>query len=182
VKPWKGHDDFYACARFEKMQKKKEKKGKKKLKDQQVEQEKDKKRQALERYIGYYDKYLEYDNFLKNSDSLKEEMKKRMQTLQEEHTILAEVKFISKAVQTLLESYLTLKYSFVYTYYLEDGTFEKEIFTILQDELIKSTQSLREIVDCSEILEKRTEAVDLTKLVQKKMESLITVGGDEHNI
>jgi len=79
-----------------------------------------------------------------------------------------------------LESYQTLKYSFVYTYYLEDGSFEKEIFTILQNELIKSTMALREIIECSEILEKRTEAVDLTKLVQKKMESLIATG-EEHN-
>jgi len=96
-----------------------------------------------------------------------------MQLLQEEQTILAEVKFIEKAVQSLLECYLAIKYSFVYAYFLQDGSTEKEIFTYLQGELIKSTTALAEMIECSDVLDKRTEAVDLTKLTQKKKDSLL---------
>jgi uncharacterized protein YutE (UPF0331/DUF86 family) len=96
-----------------------------------------------------------------------------MQLLQEEQTILAEVKFIEKAVQTLLQCFAALKYSFIYAYFLEDGSTEKEIFALLQEELIKSTSSLGEMIECSDVLEKRTEAVDLTKLTQKKKDALL---------
>jgi len=72
-----------------------------------------------------------------------------------------------------LECYAAIKYSFVYAYFLEDGSTEKEIFTYLQAELIKSTSSLAEMIECSDVLEKRTEAVDLTKLTMKKKESLL---------
>jgi len=174
MKMWKGHEDFYACARFEKIQRKKEKRGKKKTREQNEEQEREQKKRALERYISYYDKYLEYDQSLKTSDQLKESTRRRMQQLQEEQTILAEVKFIEKAVQTVLECFQTLKYSFVYAHYLEDGCFEKEIFSILQEELIKTTSSLKEVIESPDILEKRTEAVDLTKLAQKKIDNLIS--------
>jgi len=98
-----------------------------------------------------------------------------MQLLQEEQTILAEVKFIEKAVHSLLECYTALKYSFVYAYFLEDGSTEKEIFTYLQGQLITSTSALAEMIESSDVLEKRTEAVNLTKLTQKKKESLLAV-------
>jgi len=173
MKIWKGHEDYYACARYEKSQRKKEKNKRKKNKEQVAEVEREQKRIALERYIGYYDKYLEYDKYLKNSDTMKETTKKKMQLLQEEQTILAEVKFIEKAVQSLLECYAAIKYSFVYAYFLEDGSTEKEIFTYLQGELIKSTTTLAEMIECSDVLDKRTEAVDLTKLTQKKKDSLL---------
>jgi hypothetical protein len=173
MKIWKGHDDYYSCTRYEKAQRKKEKNKRKKNKEQAAEIEREQKRIALERYIGYYDRYLEYDKALKNSDAMKESTKKKMQLLQEEQTILAEVKFIEKAVQSLLECFAALKYSFVYAYFLEDGSTEKEIFTYLQGELIKSTSALGEMIESSDVLERRTEAVDLTKLTQKKKESLL---------
>jgi len=173
LKVWKGHEDYYTCGRYEKMQKKKEKNKRKKNKEQAAEVERDLKRKALERYIGYYDRYLEYDKALKTSDSMKENTKKKMQLLQEEQTILAEVKFIEKAVQTLLECFAALKYSFVFAYFLEDGSTEKEIFSLLQDELIKTTTSLAGLLESSDVLEKRAEAVDLTKLTQKKKNALL---------
>jgi len=156
-----------------KLKKRKKKSKRKKNKEQQAELEREQKRVALERYIGYYDRYLEYDKALKNSDSMKETTKKKMQLLQEEQTTLAEVKFIEKAVQTLLECFSALKYSFVYSFFLEDGSTEKEIFAYLQGELIKTTSVLQEMIESSDVLEKRTEAVDLTKLTQKKKDSLL---------
>jgi len=175
VKVWKGHEDYYSCGRYEKAQKKKEKSKRKKTKEQQVEVEREQKRVALERYIGYYDKYLEYDKALKNSEILKENVKKKIQALNEQQTILAEVKFLEKAGQALLECFAALKYSFVYAYFLSDGSSEKEIFTILQEELIKTTSLLAEMIDSNDILVKRTEIVDLIKLAQKKKDSVVSV-------
>jgi len=177
MKIWKGHEDYYSCGRYEKALKKKEKAGskRKKTKEQLVEVEREQKRITLERYLRFYDRYLEYDKALKNSESLKENLRKKIQLLNEEQTILAEVKFIEKAGQTLLECYAALKYSFVYAFFLDDTSSEKEIFSILQDELIKTTSLLAEMIEATDILIKRTEVVDLTKLAQKKKDSVISV-------
>jgi hypothetical protein len=76
MKIWKGHEDYYSCTRYEKQQRKKEKNKRKKNKEQAAEVEREQKRIALERYIGYYDRYLEYDKALKSSDLMKENTKK----------------------------------------------------------------------------------------------------------
>jgi len=175
MKIWKGHEDYYSCIRYEKAQKKKEKNKRKKTKEQLIEEEKNHKKVALERYIGYYDKFLEYDKMLKNSEPMKENIQKKIQLLNEHQTILAEVKFLEKAGQSLLECFAVLKYSYVYAFFLDDASSEKEIFTFLQDELIKTTSRLAEMIDSSDILTKRTEIVDLMKLAQKKKDSVVSV-------
>jgi len=65
-----------------------------------------------------------------------------------------------------------LKYSFVYSYYLSDTCSEKHIFVFLQEELEKTTHALAEILDESNILKRRTETVDLTKLAQRKKDNI----------
>jgi ariadne-1 len=180
TKMWKGHEDFYACARYEKAQKKKErKKGKKLTKIQAVEAEREAKRIALERYMTYYDKFLEYDNLIKHSN-LREKAQARTQSLASEQTILAELKFIEKATNTISECLETIRYSHVYGYFLEDGSTEKAIFLILQEELIKTTMALKEILESPSLLQRRTEAVDLTKLAQKKKENMMKGTGEEN--
>jgi len=60
-----------------KLRERKKKNKRKKNKEQAAEVEREQKRNALERYIGYYDHYLEYDKYLKNSDTMKETTKKK---------------------------------------------------------------------------------------------------------
>eukprot|EP01126_Amoeba_proteus_P064979 TRINITY_DN9161_c0_g2_i6.p1 TRINITY_DN9161_c0_g2~~TRINITY_DN9161_c0_g2_i6.p1 ORF type:complete len:432 (-),score=85.90 TRINITY_DN9161_c0_g2_i6:135-1430(-) len=175
-KVWKGHDDFYSCTRYEKAEKKKAKrKGRKKqTKSQTLEEEREQKRAALERYIGFYDKFLEYDNLVKNSQML-DKSRALVQQLQAEQTISAEVKFIEKAAETLTECLEVLKYSYVYAYFLEDGCTEKLIFTMHQENVIQTCNALRSILESPGILQRRTETVDLTKLVTRKKDNLISL-------
>jgi len=177
IKVWKGHEDFYACTRYEKAQRKKEKKTrtKKVSKIQAIEDEREAKRLVLERYMGYYDKFLEYDNLNKHAN-LREKAQTRTQLLQSEQTILAELKFIEKASETVVECLETIKYSYVFGYFLEDGSTEKAIFTILQEELIKTTLMLKEVLESPSLLAKRTETVDLTKIAQKKKDNMLAKG------
>jgi len=73
----------------------------------------------------------------------------------------------------VLECQNVLKYSYVYSYYLEDNSAEKHIFVWLQEELEKTTLTLSEILDSATILRRRTETVDLAKLAQTKKDNLI---------
>jgi len=178
MKPWKGHTDYYSCVRYEKAQKKKAekektKKGKKQSKIEQVEAEREAKRIALERYLTYYTKYLDYDAKLKNSPQVREKALAKIKTLQSEQSTLAEVKFIETSTEMVLECQNVLKYSYVYSYYLEDNSAEKHIFVWLQEELEKTTLTLSEILDSATILRRRTETVDLAKLAQTKKDNLI---------
>lgn len=177
-KPWKGHTDYYSCARYEKAQKKKaekekSKKKKKQSKMEQLEAEREAKRVALERYLTYYTKYLDFDAKVKSASQVREKAQTRVKTFQSEQSTLAEVKFIEIGTDTLLECQNVLKYSFVYSYYLSDTCSEKHIFVFLQEELEKTTHALAEILDESNILKRRTETVDLTKLAQRKKDNII---------
>jgi len=103
-----------------------------------------------------------------------------MKLLQSEQSTLAEVKFIETATEMVLECQNALKYSYVYSYYLEDNGAEKHIFVFLQEELEKTTQTLAEILDSASILRRRTETVDLTKLAQTKKDNLVR--GVDHGL
>jgi ariadne-1 len=177
MKVWKGHDDFYSCGRYEKAEKKRQKqsgKSKKQSKLQAQEQEREQKRVALERYIKFYDKYLEYDNQVKNSQ-LRDKAHALIQQLQTEQTTLTEVKFIEKATDVLLECYGSIKYSYVYAFFLDDSSTEKEIFSLHQENMIQTCGQMKTILEspASTILQRRTEVVDLTKLAAKRKTNLI---------
>lgn len=175
TKVWKGHDDFYSCARYEKAEKKRAKqsgKTKKQSKLQAQEQEREQKRVALERYIKFYDKYLEYDNAVKGSQ-LRDKSHALIQQLQTEQTTLTEVKFIEKATDILLECYGAIKYSYVYAYFLDDNSTEKEIFSLHQENMIQTCTQMKGLLEAPNILQRRTEVVDLTKLASKRKTNLV---------
>jgi len=185
MKPWKGHTDYYSCVRYEKAQKKKAekektKKGKKQSKLEQIEAEREAKRCALERYLTFYTKYLDFDAKLKNSPQVREKAQSKIKVLQSEQSTLAEVKFIETSTEMVLECQNVLKYSYVYSYYLENDSPEKHIFVFLQEELEKTTQELVDILDSQSILRRRKETVDLAKLAQTKKDNLIR--GVEHGL
>jgi len=181
LKQWKGHSDYYACTRYEKAQKKKaekqnkdqKKKTKKQSKLEQQEAEREAKRIALERYLTYYTKYLDYDAKVKTAATIRERAQTKIQTLQSEQSTLAEVRFIETATETLLECHEVLKYSFVCSYYLPEESPEKHIFVFLQEELEKTAEVLSEMLESAGLLRRRTECVDLGKLAQTKKESLL---------
>jgi ariadne-1 len=98
LKPWKGHNDFYSCNRYEKAQKKQEKKPvaekKKKAKWQRLEEEREKQRQQLQRFMHYYERYASYDNATKLEKQIKEKALQRMAALTNDQSTKAEVQFV----------------------------------------------------------------------------------------
>jgi hypothetical protein len=159
-----------------KADKEKSKKTKKQSKIEQLEAEREAKRIALERYLTYYTKYLEYDAKVKSTPQIREKSQTRIKTFQTEQTTLAEVKFIESGTEALLDCQTVLKYSYVYSYYLADNTSEKDLFIFLQQELEKTAGALDQLLEEQNILKRKTEIVDLTKLAQKRKDNIIIQG------
>jgi len=177
LKIWKGHDDYYACSRYEKASKKSaDKKGKKgkRARMQAIEEERESKRKALERYLNYYQKFLEFDALAKKSQELLEKAQQKMESLQSEQSTLAEVKFLEKAAHILSDCHVALRNSFIYSYYIEDdaGT-EKQLFLFLQSELEKTAGTLSTSLDASNLLKRRAEIIDLSSLAQTKKDNML---------
>jgi len=176
---WKGHSDFYACERFEKLQKKKEKrekngkKSKKHSKMEQEEKERRDKRMALERYLHYYSQYLHHDGTSSKAAEYREKSQAKIDLLRSQLATLAEVKFIETATDILLECRNIIKYSNVFSFYLDDYSREKPIFTFLREELEKTVTQLAAVLESPSLLNRRTETIDLTKLAQIKKDNLL---------
>lgn len=187
-KVWKGHDDFYACARYDKAQQKAQSKalrGSKKAKKarlQAEEEERETKRRALERYLGFYHKYLEYDAAAKRAPEQRDKARAKMEALQAELSTLAEVRFIFKATEALLACQMTLRNAHVYLFFLEDEARATEVhlFQFLLQQLEKTTLALAAALEAPALLKKRTEVVDLTVLAQTQRSNLLSAA--EHGL
>eukprot|EP01120_Amphizonella_sp_Union-15-10_P011882 TRINITY_DN5167_c0_g3_i3.p1 TRINITY_DN5167_c0_g3~~TRINITY_DN5167_c0_g3_i3.p1 ORF type:complete len:611 (+),score=128.13 TRINITY_DN5167_c0_g3_i3:43-1875(+) len=174
IRPWKGHNDYYSCNRFEKNQKKKEKKKKKgkKLKLLKEEEERQKQKLQLERYLHYYERFVNHDNASKMEKQIREKAFARIKELTSGQSTLAEVKHIERGTNVLLQCQNVLKYSYVFAYYLPEDGKEKPLFNFLQEELEKTTEQLGEKLEASGPLH-RVETVNLTKLAETKKNNLL---------
>jgi len=124
LKIWKGHNNFYNCTRYEKAKEKasKSKKNKKYI-FQKLEEEQANIRTQLERYLGHYTKFEEYENML--ADDFTQKIKEKMDQFQS-HTTFSEVQFLERGAKVLKECHLVLKYCSVYKYFFVEAQIEKE--------------------------------------------------------
>lgn len=173
-RPWKGHNDYYSCNRYEKAQKKDAKDAKKKNKLAKLEEERELQRQQLTRYLHYYERYLSHDAASKMDKQIKDKAYQKMAEL-EGHATRTEVSFIERASEMLIKCHATLKWSYVYAYQLPEDGSQKHLFNYLQQELEKTTEKLAELLEApSSIMPlKRLEAVDLTALAATKRTNLL---------
>jgi len=127
MKTWKGHNDYYACSKYEKLQKRTKKKGKK-SKLEIMEEEKEEKRISLERYLSHYHPYLTYEQHLKNTKDFRERTQEKIKQLRSQTTISFDLKYLEKGIETVLECYLVLKYGYVHSFFMieDDLTSKKE--------------------------------------------------------
>lgn len=171
LRDWKGHNDFYTCNRYLKSQKKSEKKKAKKSKKAKSRDQKELHRQALERYLHFYSRYLNHDKS-RTAEKVREEAHNKMRQLQETEATMAEVKFIAAAAEKLQECRLALKYSYVVGYYLPEGpSSSKALFEYLQENLEKTTEQLTEVLEHG--AEDRVRVIDLTKLIESRLNNFL---------
>ncbi|EFA74627.1 ARIADNE-like protein [Heterostelium album PN500] len=168
LRSWKGHNDFYVCNRF---QKEKETKrnhflnlfqkpmsSSKKKENAEIE-EKERNKVELLRYLHYYERFINHDSSRKLEKMIREEAKQKMEELEKLNSTWAEVQFIERGVDQLLECRNVLKYTYVFAFFSFANAVTqprvetaRELFEFLQQDLEKTTETLAELME--EVLKK----------------------------
>jgi ariadne-1 len=189
-KDWKGHNDFYTCNKFKKSQKggggigsallspeKQERRDRKRSAKEREALEREQHRLALEKYLHYYQRYMNHERSRQFELRLREEARQKMRELQQGEATALGVQFIAKAAEQLLLCRSTLRYSYVLGYYLGDGP-AKLLFEYLQTLLEQTTEELsHQVSQPAEALssDKSRQALqNLTRLAESRLHSLLT--------
>lgn len=135
----------------------------------------DKAKVELDRYLHYYQRYIAHDRSLKHASGYREEAERRMVELQESgKSAWIDVQFLKQAVEQVIECRRVLKYTYVLGYFLKDLTQEKRLFEHHQEMLEKHTETLHHYTEMSLDNLDRTQVVNLTRVAEKFMSSLLT--------
>ncbi|KAJ3213366.1 hypothetical protein HDU67_002948 [Dinochytrium kinnereticum] len=157
--PWADHGtQWYNCNRFEE-------RNSVDARDAQA-----KSRQALERYLHYYNRYANHEQSAKLDRDLYQKTELKMEEMQKSSELSwIEVQFLKKAVETLVQSRMTLKWTYCFAYYLTRNN-ATEIFESNQRDLEMAVEQL------SELLEKPIEPDKISELKQQVLDKSVYVG------
>ncbi|GAM24555.1 hypothetical protein SAMD00019534_077300 [Acytostelium subglobosum LB1] len=177
MRSWKGHNDFYVCNRFEKEKEPKKflylfnkpTASSKKRENAEIE-EREKNKAELLRYLHYYERYVNNDSAKKLEKVMRDEARCKMEELEKLDSTWANVQFIEKGVDQLLECRNVLKHTYVFAFFSFSQSNQqrvetaRELFEFLQQELEKSTESLAEVME--EVLKKSVNQLGSQQRIQ----------------
>jgi ariadne-1 len=173
---WKGHSDYYNCTKIEKRLRKEAKKSaslfalsRAKTKRQQRENDRQRYREALERYLKFYQLFQEQKRCLEAIQT-PAQVQKIMEGLERKDMTRVQVQFISEAIECLRQCRSVLKYSYVFAYFMNDGL-QSTLFGLLQEDLLKTTVSLT--TTTNQELPDRLDCVNLTQLAENRRLNLV---------
>ncbi|CAO1621157.1 unnamed protein product [Jaminaea pallidilutea] len=165
--PWSEHgNSWYNCNRYD------EKSGTD-ARDAQA-----KSRAYLERYLHYFNRYANHEQSARLDRDLFSRTEKKMEKMQRTSDLTwIEVQFLKKAVETLTECRMTLKWTYCMAYYLKRNNMT-ELFEDNQRDLERATEALSEQLEADiepeTIPTLRQKVTDLTVYVQRRREIMLT--------
>jgi len=168
---WKGHSDYYSCNKFKKEENKKKSKKKESQKEKEA-RDKENHRLALEKYLHYYQRYMNHDKSRQFEQQIRESSRIKMTEMQETDATWVGVQFIAKAAEQLILCRSALKYSYIYAYYLPDGP-AKNLFEYLQKDLEETAEELSAALASPIETIQRVQIVNLTRLSERRLNGLL---------
>jgi len=135
-------------------------------------------RAALDKYLFYYNRYINHSQSLKFQDNLKEKVKDIMRYMQETGTLsYAETQFMEKAWQTLGEVRRVLMHTYIFAFYVKKNN-QLEIFENNQANLEIECEKLCAHLEREDHSTMNTEEIkqrvqDLTILCNRRNQVLI---------
>lgn len=175
---WKGHNDYYSCNRFQKAAAAagapddgRRKKNKETAREREA-REKEESRVALEKYLHYYKRYTDHDRSRRFETQVREEATRKMREMQETDATWVGVQFIARAAEQLIACRSVLKWSYVYAYYLADGSPAKNLFEYLQKDLEQTTEELSAALSAPVEALQRVPVMNLTKVAERMAAAL----------
>jgi len=142
---WASHGSstggYYQCNIYEKQVKD----GKHSVEDKAREKAKD----ALNKYIFYFERFMDHDRGMRMTVSPQEgDVENKVQQLHDKHGFeIIELQFLYEALRQVRACRRVLKWSYVYGYYLDEGGPEKNLFEHLQKNLEEKTDNLHEMLE-----------------------------------
>eukprot|EP01042_Synura_sphagnicola_P007087 gene7087-9074_t len=118
----------------------------------------------LDRYLHYYQRFHGHDGALRFAARQREQAEKRMVEIQEsEKSSWIDVQYLKHAVEQVIDCRRVLKYTYVFGYFLVDGSAEKQLFEHHQEMLEKNTERLSEYTEMPLETLERTQVINLTR-------------------
>lgn len=106
---------------------------------------------ALDRYIFFFERFMEHDRAMKLTVKEEAELEKQVPQLHDDYNFdVTELHFLYEALRQVRSCRLGLKWSYVYGYYLEEGKdsgSEKNLFEYLQRNLEEKNDLLHEMLE-----------------------------------
>ncbi|KAI8580899.1 hypothetical protein K450DRAFT_235123 [Umbelopsis ramanniana AG] len=164
--PWSEHGtSWYNCNRYDE-------KSSHEARDSQTQS-----RASLERYLHYYNRFANHQQSAKLDQDLYRKTEKKMEEMQQTSDLSwIEVQFLKKAVDTLTQCRMTLKWTYAFAFYLS-RTNETVIFEDNQKDLEMATEHLSELLEKplerEKIAELRQNVLDKTVYVKQRREILL---------
>ncbi|KAJ3277018.1 hypothetical protein HDV01_000070 [Terramyces sp. JEL0728] len=166
--PWADHGtSWYNCSRYEE-------KESVDARDAQT-----KSRQALERYLHYYNRYANHDQSAKLDKQLYEATEKKMEVMQKSSDFSwIQVQFLKSAVDVLLKSRGTLMWTYALAYYLARNSNATALFEDNQRDLEMAVEELSGMLETlitpENAAEIRQKVLDKTEYVNRRRQILLS--------
>jgi len=139
------------------------------------QKESDRAKRELDRYLHYYQRYHGHHTGETFAKTQQDYLDQRMAELQESSAASTwiDVQYLKNAQEQLIECRRVLKYTYVYGYYMRDGTSEKELFEHHQQNLEKFTEHLSGLTEKKPQEIDRTEVVNYTRVTNRYLRNLL---------
>lgn len=129
-------------------------------------------RAALERYLHYFHRYDTHEQSKKFEQTLRQSAVVKMVSIQNtDSNRWIDVQYIDQATEQLIECRRTLKYTYVFAFYMINGP-EKNLFEYLQAELEKTTEQLSGFLEAPTGTHTPRQIKDVTGLAGKRLQHL----------
>jgi len=130
-------------------------------------------RQALDRYLFYYNRFVNHDSSLKFEDKSRAKARDTMESLQKngEYSFI-DVQFIEAALNQLLENRRTLKHTYVYAFYQKDPL-KKDLFEFSQADLEKITEDIAQLLQNHELMKSATLIKSKMQVAARSLNNLL---------
>ncbi|EGG21134.1 ariadne-like ubiquitin ligase [Cavenderia fasciculata] len=136
----------------------------------------------LEAYMFYYHRYESHKNAMKIADEQRRNAhQKEQQILSKFDVRSADTKFLMEATEQLLRNRRVLQYSYVYGYYLDKKSQERNLFEYLQEDLEKHTNqlstyyelSIDKLEDYQAFIKWKEQVTNYTRITKKFLDNFV---------
>lgn len=174
--PWSEHGSatggYYNCNKYDKS---------KDSKDEDIKAAEAK--TELEAYMFYYHRYESHRNAMKIAGEQRKNTARREQEILHKFEVRsADTKFMLEATEQLIKNRNVLQYSYVYGYYLDKRSQERNLFEYLQEDLEKHTNYLStlyetpidKIEDYQAFIKWKEQVTNYTRITKKFLDNFVT--------